>query len=739
MYQTTTLLEDIPKPPPRKLKPSLGQVPLTYYGSIQLLQSIISNELFRNTLSEYNTSSVLNFTFNKQDYNEDDENYDNNENKGDLYDSSIVNLPLPVLPTLSSTLSSKSITQKIDEEIIVEPSFIENTLNDESIIMNEAPNVVSTTEAIPDSVQNIVSDDLTTTQLDGLIPETEIDFKDTQSSVMNNLIEESDEYDVNKDKNNPLAGFIPETIIPKGSQISGELEFKSLLHVNGNFIGKVNSVNGNFVIGTSGSLFCDVFGNVVVVAGKIEGNISADKVILLHHADVTGNIQCKSLTVIGPNVTIDGELDIQPPIEEFVHSIPIIQENPSVQETQSDPVEVPIVSNAIESTPIPETSQPILSVPLIVEEPILFNTEELTKDQLKSKDPIRELSKSVEVQTDNEIASNSLSTTNDYENINEPQVDTDVETSPMMTVSLPVGMIKKHRKRHQSHSLSPSYRKNKVQEQLLNTVSSNPSPVSTMELKEFELSSSSEVTLEKEKEELNNHSDGHVAGAGLHALRSRIGRRNRPGRLNSSNNNNDDVSDKPMEINDIDSTHNVFQENNHTSITKTKRRKPRIRLDESDSQSLETINQPIETEHEQSRVDDNTISKSKRRKPRINLDEKDEAVNTSENADIIDKIDEKQSIRKRIPRVKLSEDDENTETDSNQPKDHINIQTKSRRRVPRITLDDNPVIETTEQQNETNAPAENLIIESNDLPKANISLLKKRLPRKGRKEVNSVD
>jgi cytoskeletal protein CcmA (bactofilin family) len=104
---------------------------------------------------------------------------------------------------------------------------------------------------------------------------------------------------------------LPDTVIGNGVEIHGELQFDSLLRINGKFEGKLLS-KGNLIIGETGTLVTNVntISRMIVEGGKVIGNIIVDELLLLNYSVVIGDITCKLLEVVGPNVSIVGNINV---------------------------------------------------------------------------------------------------------------------------------------------------------------------------------------------------------------------------------------------------------------------------------------------------------------------------------------------------------------------------------------------------------------------------------------------
>lgn len=87
------------------------------------------------------------------------------------------------------------------------------------------------------------------------------------------------------------------TIIGKDSTITGTIDVKGPLRIDGNINGKVKCED-TVTIGTSGEIEAEVNCRNASISGTIKGNISAtEKVELLAKAEISGDIKTKSLVI----------------------------------------------------------------------------------------------------------------------------------------------------------------------------------------------------------------------------------------------------------------------------------------------------------------------------------------------------------------------------------------------------------------------------------------------------------
>ena len=83
----------------------------------------------------------------------------------------------------------------------------------------------------------------------------------------------------------------------KGSRVSGHLMFQGLARIDGNVEGEIQC-HGTLIIGEDADVRAKISSQIVVIRGKVEGNVTArEKVELVAPGRVVGNISTPRLTV----------------------------------------------------------------------------------------------------------------------------------------------------------------------------------------------------------------------------------------------------------------------------------------------------------------------------------------------------------------------------------------------------------------------------------------------------------
>jgi cytoskeletal protein CcmA (bactofilin family) len=96
------------------------------------------------------------------------------------------------------------------------------------------------------------------------------------------------------------------TLISAGTTIKGDISSNSDLRIDGAIIGNINS-NSKIVIGSSGVVEGDIFGNTADIVGKTSGTIRIKDLLQLRgDCVVNGNIYAGKLQV-EPTATFNGQ------------------------------------------------------------------------------------------------------------------------------------------------------------------------------------------------------------------------------------------------------------------------------------------------------------------------------------------------------------------------------------------------------------------------------------------------
>mmetsp|Transcript_16584 Transcript_16584/g.24953 ORF Transcript_16584/g.24953 Transcript_16584/m.24953 type:complete len:345 (+) Transcript_16584:142-1176(+) len=101
----------------------------------------------------------------------------------------------------------------------------------------------------------------------------------------------------------------PETTIGVKVVVRGELEYSTLLRIDGQFTGKLIS-QGSLIVGSQGKVTGDIVNiETLLVDGQIVGNINVQNLHLRGYASVFGDISCRSIQ-IDPTAVVVGDVNV---------------------------------------------------------------------------------------------------------------------------------------------------------------------------------------------------------------------------------------------------------------------------------------------------------------------------------------------------------------------------------------------------------------------------------------------
>lgn len=105
----------------------------------------------------------------------------------------------------------------------------------------------------------------------------------------------------------------PDAIIGAGVEIHGDFQFDKLLRIDGKFQGNLFSHNrGDIIVGKNGCIIGDVIvaRRMIVEGGHVIGKVVVDELLLLERSIIKGDVTCKLIQIVGPDVTINGRANI---------------------------------------------------------------------------------------------------------------------------------------------------------------------------------------------------------------------------------------------------------------------------------------------------------------------------------------------------------------------------------------------------------------------------------------------
>lgn len=120
----------------------------------------------------------------------------------------------------------------------------------------------------------------------------------------------------------PDAGERVTSVVGQSIALKGQLSGSGGVRIEGSYEGEI-TLNGMLVVGESGKVTCEhVRANIVIVAGAVKGNISAEKVEIRKTGRVWGNVVTTAFTTdegafLRGQITMEDEIDLElnPPPE----------------------------------------------------------------------------------------------------------------------------------------------------------------------------------------------------------------------------------------------------------------------------------------------------------------------------------------------------------------------------------------------------------------------------------------
>jgi cytoskeletal protein CcmA (bactofilin family) len=100
--------------------------------------------------------------------------------------------------------------------------------------------------------------------------------------------------------------------IDQGSEFEGKLNFKDTVRIDGTFRGEITSEN-TLLVGETGEIEASIKSQTVVVCGQVNGNINAERQVVLHKgARMDGDISTPSI-VIEEGAIFNGQVSMKVP------------------------------------------------------------------------------------------------------------------------------------------------------------------------------------------------------------------------------------------------------------------------------------------------------------------------------------------------------------------------------------------------------------------------------------------
>ena len=87
-------------------------------------------------------------------------------------------------------------------------------------------------------------------------------------------------------------------LLGPGTTIEGTVEFENTVRLEGNVIGKINSIDGTVIIGETSVVSGEIVVNVAIVMGRVNGNINAGKRVEVYPPGrIEGDIQSPAVLI----------------------------------------------------------------------------------------------------------------------------------------------------------------------------------------------------------------------------------------------------------------------------------------------------------------------------------------------------------------------------------------------------------------------------------------------------------
>ena len=99
------------------------------------------------------------------------------------------------------------------------------------------------------------------------------------------------------------------SIIGEGDSFNGEFSIKGSIRIDGIFRGSLHS-EAKIIVGESGHVYTSIHAKIVIVSGKVDGNIYAtESVHLLSNAQIKGDIYSPKL-IMESDVILEGRVKV---------------------------------------------------------------------------------------------------------------------------------------------------------------------------------------------------------------------------------------------------------------------------------------------------------------------------------------------------------------------------------------------------------------------------------------------
>jgi len=100
-----------------------------------------------------------------------------------------------------------------------------------------------------------------------------------------------------------------DTVLSETTVLNGTLKSEGNIRLDGKFTGKLD-ITGNVLVGETAIIDADIEARNISIAGKVNGNVSGNKVQILQTGSIHGDIQANSLTT-EEGAFIEGNIAMQ--------------------------------------------------------------------------------------------------------------------------------------------------------------------------------------------------------------------------------------------------------------------------------------------------------------------------------------------------------------------------------------------------------------------------------------------
>jgi len=124
------------------------------------------------------------------------------------------------------------------------------------------------------------------------------------------------------------------TFIGADASIDGNIEFKGTIRVDGKVEGKISSTGGTVIIGENAVVNAEVFANVAVIMGELNGAINAkERIEVYPPGKVQGDIHAPVIT-IEPGSVFNGKCLMKTQLDRGVKPVLFVKNQPQSEKSK---------------------------------------------------------------------------------------------------------------------------------------------------------------------------------------------------------------------------------------------------------------------------------------------------------------------------------------------------------------------------------------------------------------------